>query len=242
MAARTIRRHREKSPIPIAEMRWIRRSIAGTRLAARPIVRKFDEGAPMALLRIASFAAGALVSAAIAMQVERTSWPLSQAPAELRPAISRADLVMVEMQGTVLGELTRALDRTGAAGAATFCHLDVTDVFQRVSGRGVIAAGRTSDRLRNPRNAPRAWAAPFVNAHAGAPARSVDGFAVDLGDSVGVLRPIVEQSMCEGCHGRVDRLAPGVREMLRDRYPADRAVGFKDGDIRGWFWVEIAKR
>ena len=71
--------------------------------------------------------------------------------------------------------------------------------------------------------------------------RSVEGFAVDLGDKVGVLRPIVERPMCAGCHGPAEQLHPAVKLALTERYPADRAVGFVDGEIRGWFWVEMPK-
>jgi hypothetical protein len=65
---------------------------------------------------------------------------------------------------------------------------------------------------------------------------------VDLGDKVGVLRPIVERPMCASCHGSAGRMDSGVRLVLQDRYPADRAVGFTEGEIRGWFWVEMPKR
>jgi len=47
--------------------------------------------------------------------------------------------------------------------------------------------------------------------------------------------------MCAGCHGARDKLEPAMLDVLRRRYPADRAVDFKDGEIRGWFWVEIPK-
>ena len=113
--------------------------------------------------------------------------------------------------------------------------------WRRVGRQEGIAAGRTSDRLRDPTNAPRPWAAPLVRANAGRTARSVEGFAVDLGDKVGVLRPIVERPMCAGCHGPAEKLHPAVKLALTERYPADRAVGFVDGEIRGWFWVEMPK-
>jgi Protein of unknown function (DUF3365) len=194
----------------------------------------------MTLLRTAVLAGG-LLSSALAVQSEFKSWPLSQAPADLRPAISRAELMVVDMQGAVLRELTEALAQGGPASAVGFCHLDATAITQRVGRREGIAAGRTSDRLRNPANAPRPWAAQLVRAHAGQPAKSVEGFAVDLGDKVGVLRPIAEQPLCAGCHGPENQLAPGVRVALRSRYPADRAIGFGEGEIRGWFWVEMPK-
>jgi hypothetical protein len=186
--------------------------------------------------------ATSLATSALAGQSEFKSWPITQAPAELRPMISRADLVIVEMHGAVLQELTAALERGGPAEALGFCHLDADVTIQRVARNQGLAAGRTSDRLRNPANAPRRWAAPLVAAHAGQRANDIAGFAVDLGDRVGILRPIVEQPMCAGCHGPVEKFAPGVGLVVRDRYPADRALGFKNGEIRGWFWVELPKR
>jgi len=32
-----------------------------------------------------------------------------------------------------------------------------------------------------------------------------------------------------------------VRRELERRYPADRAIGFAAGDIRGCYWVELPK-
>jgi hypothetical protein len=81
-----------------------------------------------------------------------------------------------------------------------------------------------------------------VNAYAGRPARDVDGFAVDLGGRLGVLRPIAERPICAGCHGPAVDLSAAVRSALRLRYPGDRAIGFADGEIRGWFWVELPKQ
>jgi hypothetical protein len=196
----------------------------------------------MTLLRTAMLAAGLMMTTTLTAQTEFKSWPLSQAPAELRPAISRADVVVVAMQDAMLRELNDALARGGPAGAINFCHLDATAITQRVGREEGIAAGRTSDRLRSPTNAPKPWAAALVKANASRPARSVDGFVVDLGERVGVLRPMAERPMCAGCHGPAERLSPAVTVVLAERYPADRAVGFTEGEIRGWFWVEMPKR
>jgi hypothetical protein len=195
----------------------------------------------MTSVRIVLLVAG-LVTASLAGQSRFPSWPVDEAPQGIRPVISRADLVIADMQSAVLRELNDVLQKGGAVAAIGFCHLDATAMTQRLEKHSAIAAGRTSDRLRNPANAPRDWAAPFVGAHGGKPASAVKGFAVDLGDRIGVLRPIVEQPMCAGCHGPQDQLAAGVRTVLRNRYPADRALGFTDGEIRGWFWVEMPKR
>jgi len=177
-----------------------------------------------------------------AAQTSAPSWPIAEAPPELRAVVPRADLIVVSMQDAVLRELTDALSRGGPSSAIGFCHLDATYVSQRIGKDTGIAAGRTSDRLRNPTNAPRPWAAPLVKANAGRQAKNVEGFVVDLGNRVGVLRPIAERPVCAACHGPVDKFSPQVLGVLADRYPADLAVGFREGEIRGWFWVEMPKR
>jgi hypothetical protein len=185
----------------------------------------------------------AAVCLALALSAPQTpaTWRIAEAPADLRPAVQQADLLILELQGALLEELTRTLQSRGESGAMRSCHLDAIAVTQRIGRRSGIAIGRTSDRLRNPTNAPRPWAAPLVARFAGARAADVSGYVVDLGDHVGVLKPIATGRMCLGCHGPADRFSPGVRAELKERYPVDRAVGFQEGELRGWFWVELPR-
>lgn len=170
-----------------------------------------------------------------------SSYPVATAPAAFSDAVQRGDAVITALQNTLLGELTGEMQRGGALAAIRVCHLDATAVAQQIGRKQGVAAGRTSHRLRNPTNAPRTWAAPIVASHAGKPISGVGGFVVDLGDRIGLLRPIAFQPACAACHGARERLAPDIVKELKERYPEDQAVGFKPGDIRGWFWVEIPK-
>ena len=205
------------------------------------MTRKISHFSRQVLLALIILVTALTFRSALNAQTSPPSFPISEAPGELRAVVPRADTIIVAMHDSVLRELTKALSHGGPDSAIGFCHLDATFLSQRFGKEEGIAAGRTSDRLRNPTNAPRPWAAPLVKAYAGRQAKSVDGFVVDLGDRVGVLRPIAERTMCAGCHGPADRLSPGVLSVLADRYPVDRAVGFRDGEIRGWFWVEMPK-
>lgn len=181
------------------------------------------------------------ISAVVLGAQAPVTWKIRDVPPELRTVVARADLMIAAMHDSVLRELADAFAQGGADKAINSCHIDSLLITQRL-GREGAAAGRTSDRLRNPTNAPRPWAAPIVKANAGRRSQDVEGFAVDLGDKLGVIRPISQRSICANCHGPADRLSPGVRAVLAERYPADQAVGFEEGDIRGWFWVEIPKR
>lgn len=173
--------------------------------------------------------------------VDSKMFPLTIAPAEWQPLIRRADDVFARMSASLQTELTAAMRLNGPAGAIDHCHMATAAVVEQVKRQHGIPVGRTSDRLRNPTNVPPAWAAATVKTHAGARAAEIDGFAVDLGDRVGVLRPIAQGRICAGCHGPASGLEPRVRAVLKERYPADHAVGFAEGEIRGWFWAEVPK-
>lgn len=195
---------------------------------------------------LALLAAGILLSAGMlpAAQSGRPfpTYKISQAPPELRRQIQRADLVIVGLHDAMLAELSREMDRGGPAVAIRACHVDTTSAAYRAARAEGISVGRTSDRLRAPTNRPQPWAESIVKEYAGKRAADVEGFAVDLGDRVGVLRPIAERPVCAACHGDPAAFDPRVRSEVADRYPGDRAVNFRSGEVRGWFWVELPKK
>lgn len=194
-------------------------------------------------LALIFFVFGLVIASSVAAQIDsaRRSWPIKAVPAEWRALVSRADVIIVAMHDSLLRQLHAKLAQGGPALALRACHIDTTSLIHRIGRFEGIAAGFTSDRLRNPTNKPRDWAAPLVAQYTGQPAHEVDGFVVDLGDRIGVLRPLMEQNTCVNCHGPVDRISPSVRALLAEQYPADRAVGFTEGQIRGWYWVEMPK-
>jgi hypothetical protein len=170
-------------------------------------------------------------------------WPTYRAadvPADLQAAQREGDLIIISLQSALLAELHHKVAAAGPAMALASCHIAGTALSLRLSRRG-IDTGRTSARLRDPSNAPRPWATAIVARYADRPRAKVDGFVVDLGSRVGVLRPVREQAVCLSCHGPVEGLRPDVRAQLAERYPADRATGFREGDIHGWFWVELPR-
>ena len=194
-----------------------------------------------AAFRIASLCLLGATALQAQPELSVVTWPTANAPAAFHDSIARADLIVVSLQDALQRELARALAQGGPAFAIQSCHIDVVGVTRRIGRERGVTAGRTSDRLRNPANVPPPWAMPLVKAHAGRLAREVDGFVVDLGDAVGLLRPIAQRTVCTPCHGPVHKIDPAVHAALAARYRADRAVGFRKGEIRGWFWVEVPK-
>jgi len=158
-------------------------------------------------------------------------------PAETR----RAEQAMNELQSALLAKLTAAVDSGGLAAAVEICRTEARAVAAAVAKKQAIELGRTSHGLRNPANAPRPWARAIVEASAGAKAAAEQVRVVDLGDRVGVLRPIGAAEACTRCHGAADDVHRSIGATLAAAYPQDRATGFAVGDLRGWMWAEVPK-
>lgn len=152
------------------------------------------------------------------------------APPELRPAVERAERAIRAAACDVERRFGEGDPDSNAA---------VCEGATSVPG---VKVGRTSARLRNPRNATPAWARTYVAETDGRKAAEVAAAAFDLGDRVGLLRPIEIRRRCLGCHARAEDLSEGTREWLRREYPRDRALGYAVGDLRGFWWAEAAKR
>lgn len=156
-------------------------------------------------------------------------------------AVERAEAAIRALQVTLVGRLTEEWNQGGAASAVTVCRDEAQPLTRRVAAEHEVALGRTSHRLRNPLNAAPAWAVSFVQSHAATRAADAAPVNVDLGDRVGVLRPIATMEMCTACHGDAAAVEKSLGTVLQKAYPDDKAVGFAVGDLRGWMWAE-AKR
>lgn len=134
----------------------------------------------------------------------------------------------------LLTTLQGAIAENGHVGAVDVCHDQAPGIAAAVSAELGVRVGRTSQRQRNPANAPPAWAAAAVQ---GGVTQVVwwQGPAGEWGE----LTPILTAAPCTSCHGTPEALAPGVAEAIASRYPDDQATGFEEGSLRGYFWVEV---
>jgi hypothetical protein len=157
---------------------------------------------------------------------------------ELAPAqhaqLDRALAARDQLAATLMGELKSELEVGGPSGAVAVCRDMAPMIAEHVADDHGLAIGRTSHRLRNPDNLAPAWAESAVDDLADA-TRYFSGPAGELG----VLLPIKLGAPCLACHGPAESMDEGVRAALAQSYPDDRATDFAEGDLRGWFWVEV---
>jgi hypothetical protein len=153
---------------------------------------------------------------------------------DVRKAQAALQPFKLELQTT----LREALREGGPERAIDVCGVRAEEIATALGTNGV-SMGRTSYRLRNPRNAPEPWIEPLLEEFL---EKGTDRTyrAVRLSDgSVGYVEPIHVQAICLPCHGK--SISPSVAERLDAAYPQDNGRDFDVGDFRGLFWVKLSE-
>ena len=176
-----------------------------------------------------------------AQPVAHQTWTIDKTPQDLQPAVSRAELGIRMLMTGVQNRLMEVLSAKGPVAAMDVYRRDMYFLQVEAAERQGIAIGQTSQRLRNPANAPRPWAAVIVKETADKKFRDVPTYVVDLGDKVGVLHPIAVGDTCAMCHGPAAFRPADVDALVKAAYPHDQAINYKSGDLRGFYWAEAPK-
>lgn len=150
-----------------------------------------------------------------------------------------------EFMSALLGRMTTVHTESGPAKAAEVCATEAPQIAAKFSSLYGVAIYRISDRRRNPMNAPsvserRVWRtwddqvrkSEKPNDVVLQPVEFVDE---EKGGSVTKLMvPIrIAKSICLDCHGSERDIDPATKAILMAKYPQDRAIGYRMGDLRG---------
>jgi hypothetical protein len=148
--------------------------------------------------------------------------------------------VVLALKRNLKGALEKELPN-GAAGAVTACNAMAPAITAQLATDGILV-GRVTRKPRNPANVPAGWTedamARFEKMKT--EGKLVDGmtYARRLPDGrTAYAEPLLVQDMCLACHGA--EIAPDVKAVLAEKYPADQATGYAVGDLRGLAWVEL---
>lgn len=144
--------------------------------------------------------------------------------------------------------LLRALAQGGPVFAIALCADTAQALTSSVSTAlgGGIALKRTSFRYRNPANAPdedEAAALRYFEEKLAQTKELPEDFVQRAADgSYRYYRSLTVQAPCLGCHGPAEAIPEDVRRILAERYPDDRAVGYREGEFRGVIRVTVPAR
>jgi len=140
----------------------------------------------------------------------------------------RAVQAKAQMFGRLMRQLQTELSSVGPAGAIEVCKSVAPQVAMDVRKATGVQIGRTSWKLRNPANTGPAWTGLVLHDRPTEPR-----LVVARDGRIGATLPITVASPCLTCHGDRESIPPAVWTKLREEYPNDQAVGFREGDLRG---------
>jgi len=151
-------------------------------------------------------------------------------------AEARGAELLMPFKMNLKGALVEGMS-AGPVEAIDVCSVEAPTIAAALSVDGVVM-GRSSHKLRNPENAPPSWLASYLGEFAEGGQQGPLVLELDNG-RYGYAEPIATQGMCLICHG--EKLAPEIATRIGEAYPEDQAIGFREGDLRGVFWVEFSK-
>ena len=155
--------------------------------------------------------------------------------------VAEAKSIIKEFFGKLKGELQTAMKAGGPANAIKVCQVQAPAIAHEMSEKSGWQVKRTSLKLRNPANAPDAWELKVLNKFEERKAAGEDPAKIAYAETVEqdgkkyfrFMKAIPTAELCLNCHG--SELKPEVVESLDKHYVADKARGFKVGDLRGAF-------
>ncbi|MCS7022538.1 MAG: DUF3365 domain-containing protein [Gemmataceae bacterium] len=169
-------------------------------------------------------------------QRDRAVQPLTEAELSEQQKQQRDKAVAAReaLFNALMSRLSEVMTAQGPAAAVEVCQAEAPRIAQAKAQELGVRIGRTSDRLRNPNNKPPSWAETVLVS------RPEHPVYYPLPDGhLGVLLPIRLKQQCLTCHGPPEQIPAAVRERLARFYPEDRATGYAENDLRGWFWIEV---
>ena len=163
-------------------------------------------------------------------------------PEDLSAWKIKGDSVVTRSFDTLRNTLLRTIGEKGFAGAVGFCNEQAIPLTNTYSTEGV-SIKRTSDRLRNPANAPDSMEARILSQLSSLKRKNLPliDFVVPDDNGYHYFKPIVIQALCLNCHGaRSAQIKPGTWDAIIQKYPADSAFNYKESDLRGIWHITLA--
>ncbi|MCS7053200.1 MAG: DUF3365 domain-containing protein [Ignavibacterium sp.] len=142
---------------------------------------------------------------------------------------------------TLKSILISKIQEDGIVGAVAVCS-DTAQSFTKEYGenKGLIVK-RVSLKNRNPNNYPDSYEENVLKSfqhlvESNPNSKNFEHFELVNRNShrvVRYLKPIFIQAECLNCHGSREQMIKEVQEIIKSRYPDDRAINYKIGDLRG---------
>jgi hypothetical protein len=154
------------------------------------------------------------------------------------------ELLITSFQRELTQELVKAMTAGGPENAIKVCAVKAPEIADRISQMPGIDIRRVSLQMRNPNIVPDRYEIDILKQFATTSHEEPRVASVLVRDSGDVkrfryMKEIKTGQLCLSCHGDPAGFSFALKKALRDRYPGDRAVGYRIGDSRGGYSLVV---
>lgn len=129
----------------------------------------------------------------------------------------------------------------GPLQAVNVCSDTAALLTTSFSERMSVDVKRFSNKNRNSQNSPNKFEKEYLEEFESLKSQnklSADSYLLKRVTSEGkdaarLVKPILVAVPCLNCHGADDQISSDVKSVINEKYPGDRAKGYKIGDLRG---------
>ena len=163
--------------------------------------------------------------------------------------IAKEGVKYIKMLGKELKSHVKAKLKEDPSGieAAKFCSQNAGKIAQKVMQKfpDNVKVRRVAIKYRNPNNKPDETDLKVLKKmeeELKAQTLQKKPIVVDVNGVKRVYVPLIVEKACLKCHGDMKNMNSMVRRIIKKKYPEDKAVGFKEGDLRGAVVAEIVPK
>lgn len=157
--------------------------------------------------------------------------------------IAVAKETIKEFSNLLKSELASSMKENGAVASLTICNTKAPRFTAYVSNLKGRQLSRVSLKNRNLHNAPNEWEKAVLEDFETRKENGEDTQSLIYAEIINengkkqfrFMKAITTQKECLTCHG--EKINKAVKKYIEELYPDDKAIGFKEGDIRGAFVV-----
>lgn len=156
--------------------------------------------------------------------------------------LQKGDSITTRVQKLLLANVMTAMKAGGPVNAVEFCNIHAMPLTDSLAGEYNCVIQRVSDKYRNPANKlSEADADILVKMSSSVPIKPV--LASENGRMV-YYKPIkIAMPACLSCHGSAGKeIESKTLEIITQKYPNDRAIGYKEGDLRGLWKITFLEK
>ncbi|MBD3749513.1 MAG: DUF3365 domain-containing protein [Sphingobacteriales bacterium] len=178
------------------------------------------------------------------MQEEKSKENMNKNSMTSEKPLEQGKEIAMQAKAALSENLLAAIKAKGVANAVTFCSTKAISITDSVGKLVNAKIRRVSDKNRNPNNAANKEELAYIMEVKNSIAKNLPLKPKLLSTSnsnIGYY-PILTNKTCLQCHGSKDMdIAKNTLSNIKSIYPKDKATGYKEGELRGIWVIEMIK-